>query len=556
MSRVQSRIKAFESGSFPKSSENNTDDADAPLINFQDPLPPSTSSPPSTTNAPAPPLPPRKPSPNSTLLRVDSPHTYPPKHGHSSSISSFHSVSLSDNEKEEAGDGGGGDVEESYENISVKQLVRGWGGGAGVKSTGNGTTTTTNTATGPPKLPQRRPTASSTSSSSSTSSLRIPTTSSPSPITPITPITPISPTTSTSSASTVILPSPIRERAPSTTSTTSMSSFSAISPPSRTHTLPPTPTGYAPYLRKSPSNHSLNSGGMGTITRKPPPPPIPAAKPKPKPKSTPNNAGTRTSRPTPVPATARRRYEAVFDENVRQGRRAKYVRQRERRGVGVGSGEGLLISLDGPGAGSGWRGDQHQHSEDEEVWKPIQVDDRLPGCVIKVLWGWSRLPKHKLKEIWAECDVGKEGSLDKNAFVVGMWRIDEELRKAEVPLPKIASRGSTTILAPSRTSSVSSTRTNSNTLAIPVPVPRPVPNPIQPVQQGSPTSSTSSFTSISTSVSPSSSTGVFGSYVSVGRVGANGVGGSESKGDGSIGKTSTRRKPPPPPPVMQLGLPT
>ncbi|KAJ6502180.1 hypothetical protein C8R45DRAFT_895491 [Mycena sanguinolenta] len=57
--------------------------------------------------------------------------------------------------------------------------------------------------------------------------------------------------------------------------------------------------------------------------------------------------------------------------------------------------------------------------------------DTLPGPVIRVLWSRSRLPLPVLSAIWNECDLGRTGALDREAFVRGMWHIDEELRRAE-----------------------------------------------------------------------------------------------------------------------------
>ncbi|EGO21113.1 hypothetical protein SERLADRAFT_398428, partial [Serpula lacrymans var. lacrymans S7.9] len=49
-----------------------------------------------------------------------------------------------------------------------------------------------------------------------------------------------------------------------------------------------------------------------------------------------------------------------------------------------------------------------------------------------LIWGASRLDKEKLRNIWLDCDSARSGSLDRDAFVKGMWRIDEELRRAQL----------------------------------------------------------------------------------------------------------------------------
>ncbi|KDQ17910.1 hypothetical protein BOTBODRAFT_104822 [Botryobasidium botryosum FD-172 SS1] len=49
-----------------------------------------------------------------------------------------------------------------------------------------------------------------------------------------------------------------------------------------------------------------------------------------------------------------------------------------------------------------------------------------------MIWSCSKLDRGLLRAIWyeEECDLEKRGSLDREAFARGMWRIDEELRRA------------------------------------------------------------------------------------------------------------------------------
>jgi hypothetical protein len=42
----------------------------------------------------------------------------------------------------------------------------------------------------------------------------------------------------------------------------------------------------------------------------------------------------------------------------------------------------------------------------------------------------------------SECDASRSGSLDRDGFVIGMWRIDEELRRARTQAVKSASASS------------------------------------------------------------------------------------------------------------------
>ncbi|KAK1236413.1 hypothetical protein PQX77_000353 [Marasmius sp. AFHP31] len=608
---VQSRVKAFESlGNGPSTSASvdlkdwNVLD-DPPLINLHSDSPPTPHrNPPPTT-----------PKPGSLTVEQ---HTYPParRNGHApaSSISSFHSVSLSDDDRstvETADTHFTGFSENasqtslddsSFENvsttesmaaspISAKQLALDWE---------KNNAANTSYKPRPPKLPQRpgvkstSPPATSgahlqragSSSSNSSDSLRIKSASS-----------------LASSSSTVILspsspvkpvPSPIQS---------SVSGSWTFSPPNRTSTLPapasPPPqsnTPYSPYLRRTTSNSSFNSLNK----QKPPPPPVPRSKPdifigNTNLKRNMSQASTAsTSRPTPVPPAARRRFEAVFEENVKQARRAK--RERVKTRALEREKEDLLVFRNGEKPAvlspeqarktrnSGWRGlsidlvtgerggeggKENEHggtgalnSRDEAVDRPVETYERLEGGVVKLIWSRSRLPKERLKEIWAECDPNQSGSLDKGAFVNGMWRIDEELRKAQRdPTKYVNMKIPPVVNKPTRPPSLKAKPKQpppNPTYPPALPI-RPPPRPISPISH-SPTSSTSSFTSLggsslssgphSLSVSPSPPN-TFGSYVAVGRVNANGGVGTPGSGINA----GARRKPPPPP-VMPLPLPS
>lgn len=57
---------------------------------------------------------------------------------------------------------------------------------------------------------------------------------------------------------------------------------------------------------------------------------------------------------------------------------------------------------------------------------------RLEGAVVRRIWMCSNLDREKLRAIWNDCEGSDTGSLNVDAFVKGMWRIDEELRKARL----------------------------------------------------------------------------------------------------------------------------
>ncbi|KAI0822777.1 hypothetical protein BC628DRAFT_1387617 [Trametes gibbosa] len=353
---------------------------------------PSNSSTSSLTRSPSQPIP--TPS-RSDSLTVD--HTYPPlsklgvsspsRHAPASSISSFHSVSLSSD--------GGTDpatpnslsnhvatypldhddhddhssirepdavsLDESFENLSMTSAV-------------SPTTSSvshdwevyaTKRAPEPPKLPQRplKP------SSVPPSPLLAPKKDGPPP------------------------PPPSRSRPPS--SRNSLASTSAASTSDRSSIL------------------SIATSRTSISTRS-------TTTPKPKP--------ALLARPTPVPPAARKRYETVFNANViaaRQVERAKSPPRKPRQAAGW---RGLSVDLitnpeeiaSAPASRAG--------SVDEEVG----AEERLEGRVIRAIWKLSRLKRETLRVIWMECDPAGTGSLDRDGFVKGMWRIDEELRKAQV----------------------------------------------------------------------------------------------------------------------------
>lgn len=70
--------------------------------------------------------------------------------------------------------------------------------------------------------------------------------------------------------------------------------------------------------------------------------------------------------------------------------------------------------------------------EGEDKVNIVGPEERVDAHSVKLIWCTSKLEKGKLKAIWNECDPTGRGSLDRDAFVKGMWRIDEELRRAQV----------------------------------------------------------------------------------------------------------------------------
>ncbi|KAL1732460.1 hypothetical protein EV714DRAFT_247685 [Schizophyllum commune] len=405
------------------------------LINLESPT--------STTNGKAPPLPPRKPS-FASLKSVSSAssakpaqgapaeHTYPPGkldvpqkssgHAPTSSVSSFHSVSLSEDtdlasspspssssqyiatypvdlagsEADSASLGG-----ESFEDVAASSygsptsaalIARDWDKARAMQKSA------------PPKLPQRPSAAASAAAAAAAAA----------------------------SASTPRLPSlkmppppPVRSSASTSPSTSSPSSPYVISPASTSSVVTAIGRRAPPPAPPSRSSTSDRSSILSTATSQTS-------------SSTHNARGAGPSklvlsRPTPVPPAARARYETVFNGNVVQSRKAAQKKptllspsaaRKTRQAAGW---RGLSVDLI-----TGEDGHPLNDSNDIEVDQAVTDEDRLDGRVVRLIWQRSRLEKHKLAQIWNEVDAIQRGSLDRDAFVRGMWRIDEELRRAQM----------------------------------------------------------------------------------------------------------------------------
>ncbi|KAF8590037.1 hypothetical protein K439DRAFT_1628247 [Ramaria rubella] len=110
-------------------------------------------------------------------------------------------------------------------------------------------------------------------------------------------------------------------------------------------------------------------------------------------------------RPAPLPPNVKKRYDALFERNL-----PPYTRK---------------------GRSSGWRGvsvDLLTSGDIPEFGDDVAREERLDGVIIKRIWTCSKLPRARLREIWNECDPTSVGSLDRDAFARGMWRIDEALK--------------------------------------------------------------------------------------------------------------------------------
>lgn len=188
------------------------------------------------------------------------------------------------------------------------------------------------------------------------------------------------------------------------------------------------------YLVKSSLHESSPLEPSSTFSRRQAPP-LP---PKPHLPNTPRLSSGEPSllRRVPIPTNARRRYDALFDRHMSLSQKSHST--------------------------SGWRGPSF------DLLTGIDIDDSnelphnigLSGPIVKSVWKCSKLPNSFLREIWCdlqllsfeltlmslyrnECDPNHTGSLNKDAFALGMWRIDEALRIRQ------QSRGLTSLKKPS-----------------------------------------------------------------------------------------------------------
>ena len=113
----------------------------------------------------------------------------------------------------------------------------------------------------------------------------------------------------------------------------------------------------------------------------------------------------KTKRPTPVPLAARKRYEVVFNANIIQRRKAEksklqekptllsVTEARSRRAVGWrGLSVDLLTTNDIP--------QQLNHGNGSAINDTVGPDEKLEGPIVRQIWKRSGLQNSRLAEIW------------------------------------------------------------------------------------------------------------------------------------------------------------
>ena len=343
-------------------------------------------------------LPPRKPSYTSlkssrqNSLTVDHAHRYPPLaldlnsrpknpsgHVQSSSVSSFHSVSLSsdtdpstpgsvanfiatfpmdEDPHHKNGDADSISLTESYEDVSTSSLASPVTEGL---ITLDWEKAMSKRKVVPPKLPQRPKSATK--------------------VTHQTP-PPISRTASTSGSSSS---SPLMRPAvsiPSSSTTLAYLPRRAAPPP------PPTRSSDRSSIQSNATTNSYSSSSQSHHSR---PNPVPSV------------VNPKVKRPTPVPLGVRKRYEVVFNANIIQRRKAER-RRLEEKPTHLSPVEARARRA------AGWRGLSVDLITGDDILLPqpvghkineeVDQDEKLEGSIIRLIWKRSKLDSARLAEIW------------------------------------------------------------------------------------------------------------------------------------------------------------
>lgn len=353
---------------------------------------------------PKPQLPPRKRSSESLLYpprQHISPTTgrNPSSHAPSSSISSFHSVSLSSDTdtsapgsvtnfiatfpidldqspiKKSNNDADDTSLTESYENVSTTSLAspattermisQDWEKAMAKRKTV------------PPKLPNRP------------NSIKSPVTKPPVKSPPPHPSYPIR---RVASGSRLTSSSSISRPTTSTTITTPSSSTFAANYAPRRVAPPPPPSRSSDRssIASTTTTHSISSSSQSHQSLN---------------LYSPSLLSLKTKRPTPVPLAARKRYEVVFNANIIQRRKAEKSKLQEKPPL-------LSVTEARSRRAVGWRGlsvdllttndisQQLSNGNGSAIDDTVGPDEKLEGPIIRQIWKHSGLHNSRLAEIW------------------------------------------------------------------------------------------------------------------------------------------------------------
>ncbi|CAI5758253.1 unnamed protein product [Candida verbasci] len=74
-----------------------------------------------------------------------------------------------------------------------------------------------------------------------------------------------------------------------------------------------------------------------------------------------------------------------------------------------------------------------QDTDDLHNLKKVEINQLILGSIVKRIWKRSKLPNDTLEQIWNLVDFRKDGTLNKNEFLVGMWLVDQCLYGRKLP---------------------------------------------------------------------------------------------------------------------------
>ena len=350
-------------------------------------------------------LPPRKRSSESLLYpprQYISPITgrNPSSHAPSSSISSFHSVSLSsdtdtsapgsvtnfiatfpvdlDQSLKKNNDADDTSLTESYENVSTTSLASPTTSERMISLDWERAMAKRTTV--PPKLPNRP------------SSVKSPVTKPPVKSPPPPPSYPIRRVASGSRfISSSSIARPTLSTTTTTTATPSSSTFTTSYMPRRVAPPPPpSRSSDRSSIASTTTTHSISSSSRSHQSHN---------------LYSPSLLSLKTKRPTPVPLAARKRYEVVFNANIIQRRKVEKSKLQEKPAL-------LSVKEARSRRAVGWRGlsvdllttndipQQLSNGNGSAIDDTVGPDEKLEGPIIRQIWKRSGLHNSRLAEIW------------------------------------------------------------------------------------------------------------------------------------------------------------
>lgn len=80
-----------------------------------------------------------------------------------------------------------------------------------------------------------------------------------------------------------------------------------------------------------------------------------------------------------------------------------------------------------------WASNRGLHLDPPRHHDDPDTSQQVANVVVREIWKRSRLPEDELAEVWDLVDRDGRGALSRQAFVVGMWLVDQRLRGRKIP---------------------------------------------------------------------------------------------------------------------------